>query len=191
MTTYAERVASAPDIKAALSALAEGLDELLGSVQAPQPADSWAWSDAVIGGVAPASPSPATASTPAVAGPLPVTTETEDTVTVDLPPASPELQAARREYAARLQLALFQSPPVTLSEEEFIHAYAVGGPLWFYYGDREGVLGLPIEVRRAMVNEVEQLSPQLAAEVARDLLMYRGAQDQSNVPALNVGEPDD
>lgn len=232
MTTYAERVAAAPDMKAALCAIAEGLDAILSS-QTPQPADAWSWSESVTVPAAGPGAQPAVGTLHAVEvkaraaeeeinavrqalvtatgddrlqlearlrlleddgasvelslpeGTRPTTVEADGSVIVDLPPASPEQRIAREAFAFSHGLWQFQSPPVTLDQDEFIRAYAVGGPAWFYYGDREGAISLPIDVRRAMVEEIERQSPALASEIARDLLMYRGPQDQSNARAMN------
>lgn len=104
----------------------------------------------------------------------------DSTVTVDIPPASPERQEDRRRFARNGHLHSFLSQPV-LNEAEFEDAYAKGGPMWLYLGDRDAIMAMPPEYRVLMVADIEEDSPAQAQEVARDLLMDRGAEGTTAV----------
>lgn len=82
-----------------------------------------------------------------------------DTTTVDLPPVSEEHKDLRRKFAKSIGL-----------KGDNIEYYAKGGPLWLYLGDRDFVMGLTDQMRRMMVSDIAQTSPQEAREVARDIL---------------------
>lgn len=105
------------------------------------------------------------------------TVETEvsdDSLTVSLPPASPERQAERLRFAEDV-LNLNETFPGLEDEGGLTAAecYAKGGPQWLYLGSKEGrdlIITLPPEWRRAMVEDIAQDSTQAAQEFARDVL---------------------
>lgn len=90
-------------------------------------------------------------------------------LTVDIPAASPERQAGRRFVATRDDFYSFLSTP-GLTKEEFVEAYAKGGPMWLYLGDRDAIMAMPPAWRQAMIQDIEQDAPLQAQEVARDIL---------------------
>lgn len=69
--------------------------------------------------------------------------------------------------------------------EELIDAYKRGGPLLIYYSDREYVMGLPPELRKRMVEDVEISSPAEAHEMGRDVLMVRDSEDLPKPPQIS------
>jgi hypothetical protein len=71
-----------------------------------------------------------------------------------------------------------------LNAVEFNLAYAKGGPMWLYLGDRDAIMAMPPEYRHRMVQDIEQDSPAQAQEVARDLLMDRGAEGTTAVDRI-------
>jgi len=93
--------------------------------------------------------------------------QVDDVATVVLPPASPERKAQRVKTAKQFRMAEY-SP--TLTEEQFLDAYAKGGPQWLYLGAREAVMQMPMEARHRMVADLELDSPAAAQELARDIL---------------------
>lgn len=89
-------------------------------------------------------------------------------VEYELPDVDAGIQAARREYAVTTMQIRNQYP----DREELVDAFGKGGPLLFYYTDRDWLMSLPVEMRRWCVEDVGMTSgPQLAREVGRDLLM--------------------
>lgn len=89
-----------------------------------------------------------------------------DTATVELPSVSLERYHARWSFAKstlKLDEALGDG-------EDWFDAYATGGPMWLYLGNRDLVMSYPVETRRAMIEDVELDSPQDAADMARDIL---------------------
>ena len=94
----------------------------------------------------------------------PILHYTEGGVMVDLPEADPETQDNRRAFAEKV-LKLGQE-----FNEEIIDSYVKGGPLVLYYTDRDYVVGLPDDFKRAMIRDVMQFSPAEAHEMGRDLL---------------------
>lgn len=93
---------------------------------------------------------------------------------VDLPPVSPEKEATRRQFAAQ-QLKLVEY----YGEEEgaaYVDSYVKAGPLLLYYSDRDFILSLGDDIKRALVADVEEQSPKEAQEMARDILKDMDAQ---------------
>lgn len=89
-------------------------------------------------------------------------------VVVETPAVSEEKEDAREEFARKV-LKLVE----VYGEEqgtEYIKSYRKAGPLLLYYSDRDFVLGLPDEVRAAMVVDVAEQSPKEAHEMGRDIL---------------------
>lgn len=104
-------------------------------------------------------------------------------LTVEIPPASPERQAYRRRFAE--QLNLYEALTVKgVTPDEFLDAYAKGGPMWLYLGDRDAIMTLPYGARVAMIEDIEQDAPVQAQEVGRDLLMERGVEGTESVERI-------
>jgi hypothetical protein len=90
----------------------------------------------------------------------------EDTAEVRLRAPSEEKKQQRR---------LFEQQTLKLKEalgdgEDWTEAYAAGGPLWLYIGNRDLVMSYPEPARAAMVQDVLEDSPADAAEMGRDVL---------------------
>lgn len=95
-----------------------------------------------------------------------VMTTTETTAEVEIPPPSIEKQQAR---------GMFESLHLRLHEhlghsENWNHAYAIGGPMWLYLGNRDLVMTLPDQIKQALIEDVLEDSPQDAHEMGRDIL---------------------
>lgn len=91
-------------------------------------------------------------------------------------PVSFEREDARHDFAASNRLSEFYGP--SLSEEDFIIAYRKGGPRWLYYTNRECVMQMPYELRRALVADVLLDSPSEADEIGRDILKFEESMEQ-------------
>lgn len=63
------------------------------------------------------------------------------------------------------------------------HVYAKGGPYWLYTQDRDLVMGLPYSTRQALVADLEQDDPKIAAEVGRDILKQDAESSRAGAPA--------
>lgn len=87
---------------------------------------------------------------------------------VELPPPTPELAARRAKWAIDVRLGDMLDPPMDL--DAAARAYAKGGPMWLYLGDREAMLGMPDQWLRMFVADVHEQSPRQAQELARDIL---------------------
>jgi hypothetical protein len=107
-----------------------------------------------------------------------VTEDEDGNVTVDIKPPSAEKKIERFEFAKQ-KLKLHEC----YDEENILEAYSKGGPLWLYTSDRDFVVKLPEELKRAMIEDLEELSPDEAALMARDLL-----KQDSEPPALGLIE---
>jgi hypothetical protein len=91
-----------------------------------------------------------------------------DGTVVHLPPASEEHQELRRKFATDV-LRLTE----VYGEDDgakYVESYAKAGPLLLYYSDRDFVMGLPDDYKRAMVRDVSDASPKEAHEMGRDVL---------------------
>lgn len=112
----------------------------------------------------------------------------EDSTTVDLPAVSPAKFVQRLKFA-KDTLRLNEMLP---EGEDWESAYAKGGPLWLYYGNRDYVMGLSIDVRREMVRDVLEESPTEAAEMSRDVLKATdgGEMSPNGIDALGEFSPD-
>lgn len=93
-----------------------------------------------------------------------------DTLTVDIPPATPERQAKRFQWAADVKLG---SNFLNMDDQEAAVAFAKGGPIWLYE-NREAVMQMPWEWRRMFVEDIAEQSQALAHEVGRDILKDTG-----------------
>jgi hypothetical protein len=81
---------------------------------------------------------------------------------------SPEKMQARRAFATHvLKLNEYLG-----DEQNWADVYAKGGPLWLYLGNRELVMSYPQEIKKALIEDVEEDSPQDAHEMGRDLLKF-------------------
>jgi hypothetical protein len=149
MTTE-QQVREARSPQEAMLAIAAALDRIEDALtQAPAEPDPW-------GGWQPE----------AVRGELRTQVNVEDGVAeVTLPPVSEAKQNRRVEFA-RQNLHLGDLGDVVVMEL----AYAKGGPMWLYLGNRQHVMELPPSVKRAMIEDVEEDSPADAHEMARDIL---------------------
>lgn len=97
-----------------------------------------------------------------------VSDDQEGASTVDVPKPTPDQEDEREEFAREI-LRLEE----VYGEErgaEYIQSYRKAGPALLYYTDRDFVLGLPDDIKRAMVGDVERFSPKEAHEIARDIL---------------------
>lgn len=92
--------------------------------------------------------------------------EESDSVTVSLKTPSAEKYERRHNFAEAMKL----EEMIPLPADEAYDAYAKGGPLWLYLGNRPVVMSLPYEWRQRMVMDVEEDSPRAAQEMARDIL---------------------
>lgn len=93
-----------------------------------------------------------------------VTEDADGNTEVELPPVTDEMKDKRRKFARNIGL-----------EDDNIEYYAKGGPLWLYLGDREFVMGLPVEWRRDMVQDVMETGlTKDAEEMGRDVLKDEG-----------------
>lgn len=94
--------------------------------------------------------------------------EADEDGIVDLPPPSPEKFSRRFHWALENKLG---SQFLGLDEDTLAaEAYAKGGPMWLYLGNRAAVMQMPPEWRRGMVYDVQEDSPRQAQEFARDVL---------------------
>lgn len=85
---------------------------------------------------------------------------------IALPVVDGGTQAARREFAVDVLKIRDQYP----HNPEFVEAYGKGGPLLFYYTDRDWVMSLPITARVAMVEDVMATNPETAKKMGADIL---------------------
>lgn len=91
----------------------------------------------------------------------------DDSAIVDLPPVDDERKATRREFAKQIGIP-GQYP--TFPEEDILHAYELGGPMWLYLNDRDFVMKLPDVYRQQMVLDVMQDSERDGTNMGRDIL---------------------
>lgn len=109
---------------------------------------------------------------------------TEDEVRVELPPPDAARRDARDRFTRMHQLHEFiggHDPALKLQPQDAKRAFIHGGPLWLYHYDRASVMDMPIDWRRAFVDDIAQDSPATAQEVGRDILMVRGDADHNNL----------
>lgn len=108
------------------------------------------------------------------------------------PEAGPDLEQQRADISIDDSSVSVSLPVVTLDEEddreefarsvlkipeyygdqgeEYVQSYRKGGPLLFYYSDRDFIMSQPDEVKRTLVFDVERSSTNEAHEMARDIL---------------------
>ncbi len=97
-----------------------------------------------------------------------ITTGDDKQIVVDIPAPDRARMQARASMALAGKFGEQLTPP--LSNDEAADAYARGGPMWLYMYDRDAVMGMPEDWRRAMVNDVLVDSPAQAHELGRDIL---------------------
>lgn len=102
-------------------------------------------------------------------------------IEVVLPPVDEKRVTYRRQQAEQMGLE-DNFPGIDATE-----AYVKGGPLWLYHGNRDFVMGLPEEMRKLMVQDVEIDSPQEAHEMAHDLLKKREQAGSHSLEAMLDG----
>lgn len=91
-------------------------------------------------------------------------------IVVEVPEPTPEQEVARGKFLAD---SLFSAMVDQYGEEAadtYATSYLKAGPLLLYYTDRDFVNGLPDPMKFKMVEDVEQFSPNEAAEMGRDIL---------------------
>lgn len=92
----------------------------------------------------------------------------------------------RRQYAEtvlKLDTVLLEAPAGLTWPE----VYAKGGPMWLYTGNREIFMSYPINVRQAMVADIEEDDPETAQEVGRDVLKAAGETGPGSVAMQMAG----
>jgi hypothetical protein len=99
---------------------------------------------------------------------------------IALPVVDGGTQAARREFAVETLKIRDQYP----HNPEFVEAYGKGGPLLFYYTDRDWVMSLPVTARQAMVEDVMATNPETAKKMGADIL--KRTDDESDTTLAQV-----
>ncbi len=98
-----------------------------------------------------------------------------DEVTIQVPSPTNE-QLALRHQVAELLLANLNG----LDPEVAYEAYLEGGPIWLHAFNRDHVISLPDDLKRAMVEDCSITAPETAHELARDLLKVTDPDAQSS-----------
>jgi len=187
MTTTTELVKQATNPAEALLAVAAALDRIEAALDKPAP-PSGGWSDSwetpkpvdevqytgeVVGGrkqgiMPEREPPPA----------LVVEADAEGNVVLDLPAPDAATIKNRRAFATdTLNLGIAWKE---LPGEAAVEAYAVGGPLWLYYSDRDLMAGFSLDAKGRMINEIEATHPREARDIARDI----NKRDDEDMPTL-------
>lgn len=158
--TYVEQVKGAKSPLHAMLVVAGALDDMMAvltGIAKPVVADEYDWG---------AWSAPAQAE----AKPLIQATDvSEGERVVKLAPPTESKQLLRKQFAEgvlKLGTVLGDAP----AEMTWAEAYAKGGPLWLYTGNRDVVMTYPLEIRAAMVADVEEDDPHTAQEMGRDVL---------------------
>lgn len=104
-------------------------------------------------------------------------TTTDDSADIEIPPPNEERLEQRR---------IFEQQQLRLGEhlgtsEDWTEAYAKGGPMWLYLGNRDLVMSYPESIRAAMVEDVIATSPLDAEEMGRDVLKQAGEDGPGSV----------
>jgi hypothetical protein len=94
---------------------------------------------------------------------------------VELPVPTPEQVEARMRWAQRRKLHEF----IPLSYTQAVEAFAKGGPMWLYLGNRDAVMAMPFEYRQELVRMVAEDSVPQSQEVGRDILKQTQSTDRS------------
>lgn len=160
--TYAEQMQAAPNPKDALLVIAAALDEIRLLVEHREQStedwfnESWVATDERAAEI--------------IAHHTAKITEDGDTTTVEIPPPSDEKFARRLMFAQQSLKLDEQLPDRSLDEMSWAATYAKGGPTWLYLGNRDLVMSYPPYIRQALVQDLEEDSPQQAHEMSRDIL---------------------
>ena len=94
--------------------------------------------------------------------------------TVDLPVPTLQQQLDRADWAEQRKLWDF----IPLDEDETVKAFARGGPMWLYLGNRDAVMAMPVEWRRELVEMVAEDSIAQSQEVGADILKIADSPDR-------------
>lgn len=113
-------------------------------------------------------------------------------VMIELPVPTEEEREAREHF---LDEGLFTAMTDHYGEENaslFSDSYVKAGPLLLYYTDRDFVNGLPVGLKRIMIEDVEQYSPAEAHEMGRDILKDKdpGTERLDILREANVNQTD-
>lgn len=113
-------------------------------------------------------------------------TEVDDSTSVDLPPVSIERQVERIKWAHEYELHQYLQPTGDMetdwTPELAGTAFAKGGPMWLYLGNRKAVMQMPVLARAWLVQDAEKDSPADAHELSRDILKS----DESSDPDITT-----
>lgn len=88
---------------------------------------------------------------------------------VEYPPPTPAQERLRTAVLDRIGLEGLP-PEHDLKPDDARRAFLKGGPLWLYDFDRNFVVGLSPQVRRAFVEDVYAVDPEAAYDLGRDIL---------------------
>jgi hypothetical protein len=103
--------------------------------------------------------------------------------TVELAAVSEERMNARARWAMDRKLEDF----IPLDRSEAATAYANGGPMWLYLGNRDAIMAMPFAYREELVTELAKDSVVDAQEVGRDILKSSESADRDiTVHAINA-----
>lgn len=91
-----------------------------------------------------------------------------DTAEVELKPPDPARYSDRLSFAEHV----LKLDEALGDDEDWAHAYALGGPMWLYLGNRELVMSYPEFTKQAMIEDVSLDSARDAHEMARDILKH-------------------
>ena len=91
----------------------------------------------------------------------------DGSVVVDLPSPTPEQIDVRAQLLPKMGIA---DQYGEAQADEFEKAFIRGGPLLFYYTDRDYINALPPDVKQALVEDVLVSSPREAHDMGRDIL---------------------
>lgn len=151
MKSHADRVKQAPNPQAALIVIAEALDLLI----AQDADDDWGeWNRPV---------------EKDVTTPFDVE-ESEDNLVITYKKPSDHKWGTRWAFAKDVLELQGMLPNI----DDVVAAYADGGPLWLYHGNRELVMSYPMSARQQMVADVLEDYPKEAHEMGRDILKFTG-----------------
>lgn len=165
MSKYRDMVKAASSPQAALTLLATGIDDILKALERlehpPMIVDAWSqWQDVPLD-IQPL----ATADYPPKAVEV---HDDGDHIEVNLAAVDEAKGNARRIFAEHI----LDLQNTLGGDEDWVGAYAKGGPLWLYYANREIVMGFSEAARQEMVRDVEEYDPEEAQLMSRDILKF-------------------